>query len=269
MSILQTLWSHQECRKRQYNNANQQLRLNQQARPLNPDKVRQPECRTTNQEQSNNTRTVNFQQSDFPIASQFSNPPISLEQSIEEFCRIEATVQHPQNVTMITSDTKSDEQNENSGKFEIDVHPLVNVAVIAINDTKSDEGNIRSSDQIEIKDIQSSQNVTMSATSDTKSDKQSVENSGKFKIDVYPLVNVTIIAINDAKSDEDNVRSSDQIEIKDIQSSQNVKIIATSDAKLNKQSAENSDKVETEDIQLLASVAIIETNDTKSGWKKY
>ena len=39
---------------------------------------------------------------------------------MEEFCRIEATVQQSQNVTMIaTSDTKSDEQSvENSGKFE-------------------------------------------------------------------------------------------------------------------------------------------------------
>ncbi|KAK9302529.1 hypothetical protein QLX08_005510 [Tetragonisca angustula] len=82
----------------------------------------------------------------------------------------------------------------------------------------------------------------------TKSDEQSVENSGKFKIDVHPLVNVAIIAINDTNSDKDNVRSSNQIEIENIQSSQNVKIIATSDAKLNKQSAKNSDKVETEDV---------------------
>ena len=71
----------------------------------------------------------------------------------------------------------------------------------------------------------------MIATSNIKSDEQSVENSGKFEIDVHPLVNVAVIAINDINSDKDNVRSSDQIEIKNIQSSQNVKIIATSDAK--------------------------------------
>ena len=39
-----------------------------------------------------------------------------------------------------TSDTKSDKQSvKNSGKFETNVHPSVNVAIIAINDIKSDE----------------------------------------------------------------------------------------------------------------------------------
>ncbi|KAK1124475.1 hypothetical protein K0M31_006826 [Melipona bicolor] len=89
----------EECRKRQYNNAH---RLNQQVGPYT-NRVRQPEYRTTNQEQSNNTRTVNFHQSNFPIASQLPNPPISIEQSIEEFYRIEGTVQQLQDVTMIAT----------------------------------------------------------------------------------------------------------------------------------------------------------------------
>ncbi|KOX80107.1 hypothetical protein WN51_09011 [Melipona quadrifasciata] len=92
--------SLEECRKRQYNNAH---RSNQQVGPLNTNRVRQPEYRTTNQEQNNNTRTVNFYQSNFPIASQLPNSPISIKQSIEEFCKIEATVQQPQNVTMIAT----------------------------------------------------------------------------------------------------------------------------------------------------------------------
>ena len=50
------------------------------------------------------------------------------------------------------------------------IHP-VNVAIITINDTNSDKDNIRSSDQIEIEDIQSSQNVKIIATSDAKLNK--------------------------------------------------------------------------------------------------
>ncbi|XP_043512709.1 transport and Golgi organization protein 1 isoform X1 [Frieseomelitta varia] len=164
-------------------------------------------------------------------------------------------IQSPQNVTVIaTSDTKLNEQHiEHFDKVEMkDGHSSV---IITTNDTKSDERSADSSDQIETKDIQSPQNVTIIAINDIKSDEQSAENS-EVETDVHSSVNIAIIAINDTKSDEDNVGSSDQIEIKDIQSSQNVTITTTTDTTTNAKSnnAENSDKIDIESVSLLENI---------------
>ncbi|KAK9297111.1 hypothetical protein QLX08_009077 [Tetragonisca angustula] len=163
-------------------------------------------------------------------------------------------IQSPQNVTAIaTSDTKLNEQHiENSDKVEMkDGRSSV---IIATNDTKSNERSADSSDKIETKNIQSPQNVTI-ATSDIKSDEQSAENS-EVETDVHSSINISIIAINDTKSDEDNAGSSEQIEVKDIQSSQNVTLIATTDTTTNAKSnnAENSDKIDIESFSLLENI---------------
>ncbi|KOX80081.1 Transport and Golgi organization protein 1 [Melipona quadrifasciata] len=127
-------------------------------------------------------------------------------------------------------------------------------------DVRSKE-NIGNSEQIEKKDIQSSQNVTVIATSDTKLTEQHIGNSDK--VEMKDGRSSIIIDTNDTKSDEENANSFDQIETKDIQSSQNVTIIATTDIKSDEQGAENSGEVET-DVHSSVNVAIITINDTKS-----
>ncbi|KAK1124497.1 hypothetical protein K0M31_006848 [Melipona bicolor] len=161
-----------------------------------------------------------------------------------------------------TSETQPHIQNaESSNEIKTDIFPPASIELITFNDTKSGKENVGNSEQIETKDIQSSQNVTVIATSDTKLNEQHIENSDK--VEMKDGRSSVIIDINDTKSEEENANSFDQIETKDIQSSQNVTIIATTDIKSDEQGAENSGEVET-DVHSSVNVAIITINDTKS-----